>query len=184
MDVSLELIEKFDLHLLSKQKKYRASIIGGAVIMLVANSKRTTGDIDSLTKIPEDIKLEIEAFAAQEGIPQNWINDNASRNLHEFLTKAKKDSIFAREIFSGMALFLFAPSNETILLSKIYPMLDRQGMDLIDIKSLLESGFVTKDDFIAALDIFKERIRFEEESHVRKKSWAVYDLLTKIAAKY
>ena len=79
--IDLNIIELFDIHLTENNVSYSASIIGGAAIMLVANSLRPTGDIDSVILIPDHIKVEIAKFARKQGIVETWFNDNASRNI-------------------------------------------------------------------------------------------------------
>ena len=59
--IDINLISLFDQHLAAAGLSYKASIIGGAAILLIANSQRATGDIDSLLKIPYEIKSEISS---------------------------------------------------------------------------------------------------------------------------
>lgn len=182
MKIDVGLLKKFDSHLADKQIEYSASIIGGTAILLIANSSRVTGDVDSLTQIPEEIKNEIADFAKKQGISANWFNDNASRNFSEFVIKG--EDLFSKEVFKGRALKLYAPSIHTLLLSKIYPMLDRAalGYDLEDIETLIVAGFVTESDMKLALEAFKTRIRFEDEHEQRKMSWDLVKVLDSFIA--
>lgn len=172
----------FDAHLKKRGCTYKASIVGGTAILLIANVQRSTGDIDSIRKIPQDIKEEIVSFANAQGIRDTWFNDNASRNLNEFFGKG--DEYFANEVFKGNALTLYTPSTNVLILSKIYPILDRpeEAKDLDDIETLLDSGAATLEEFKYAQECFKGRIRFEEDALVRKKSWALSKILEEITS--
>ena len=61
--IDIGLIEDFDFYLRELTLTYCASIIGGAAIMLVANNQRATGDIDSLQRIPDEVRKAISSFA-------------------------------------------------------------------------------------------------------------------------
>jgi hypothetical protein len=102
---------------------YHASIVGGTAIMLVANGQRPTGDIDSLQRIPDEVRIEIAAFATAHELDPKWFNDQASRNFNEFVRNGEE--VFAKLVFDGKALKLYTQSIKTLLLSKIYPILDR-----------------------------------------------------------
>jgi len=169
--IDLNIIELFDLHLTESNVSYSASIIGGAAIMLVANSLRPTGDIDSVILIPANIKQEIAKFARNQGISETWFNDNASRNNRDFVKD--NENVFVHLIFSGQSLKLYTPSMKTLLVSKIYPILDRadEGKDLQDIENLIRAKVVTKEDLKEAIDTFEYEIRYEGDSATRKNSW-------------
>lgn len=132
-------------------------------------------------KIPGEIQAEIEAFASLHGIKPSWFNDNASRNLYEVTTTS--DELFHATVYRGSALTLYTPTMKVLLLSKIYPMLDRpsEAKDLNDIETLFDSGAATKADLLEALEAFKDRIRFESDRSVIKKSWALHKTLTQLA---
>ncbi len=166
--VDIGLIELFDSHLQKKSLSYSASIIGGAAIMLVASGQRPTGDIDSLQRIPDEIRAEIIAFAIERDLEPKWFNDHASRNFQEFVRKGEE--VFATLVFDGKALKLYTPSVKTLLLSKIYPILDRpeEGKDLQDIEALIEAKIVGREDFEEAVADFEASIRFENEHDQRK----------------
>lgn len=175
--IDLNIIELFDIHLTENNVSYSASIIGGAAIMLVANSLRPTGDIDSVILIPDHIKVEIAKFARKQGIVETWFNDNASRNIRDFIKE--NENVFVHLIFSGQSLKLFTPSMKTLLVSKIYPILDRadEGKDLQDIENLIRAKVVTKEDLEEAIDTFEYEIRFESDSATRKNSWEIVKYL-------
>jgi hypothetical protein len=165
--VDIGLIELFDRHLEAKGLTYKASIIGGTAIMLVADGQRATGDIDSLQRIPDNIRAEIASFAAARGLEPAWFNDNASRNFKEFVRKGEE--VFATLVFEGKALKLYMPSIKTLLLSKIYPMLDRpeEGKDLQDIDSLVVAKIVGRKDLEEAVTAFEDNIRFEDREVIK-----------------
>ncbi len=160
--IDLGLIEDFDRHLKEKGISYSASIIGGAAIMLVADGQRATGDIDSLQRIPDNVRTEIATFAKARSLEPTWFNDHASRNFKEFVGKGEE--IFATLVFEGKALKLYTPSFKTLLLSKIYPMLDRpeEGKDFQDIEALIAAQVVGRKELEAAVQAFEDNIRFEE----------------------
>ncbi len=162
------IIELFDTHLTDKGMTYNASIVGGAAIMLIANGQRPTGDIDSLHQIPQEIRAEIAAFARAHGLTPKWFNDHASRNFNEFVRKGEE--VFARLVFDGKALKLYTPSIKILLLSKIYPILDRpeDGKDLQDIEALIDAKVVGRNDFQEAVADFEANIRFEDDRDLRK----------------
>ncbi len=78
--IDIGLIELFDDHLKSKGIFYEASIVGGSAIMLVASGHRPTGDIDSLQKIPDDVRVEIAAFATIRGLDPRWSDSESLAN--------------------------------------------------------------------------------------------------------
>jgi len=178
--INIDIIKLFDQHLLTKGLSYRASIIGGTAIMLIANQRRTTGDVDSLLTIPDEIKNEIRLFAKTEHIADSWFNDNASRNYADFVMKGQ--DLFAKIVFKGEALQLYTPSIQTLILSKIYPILDRpdEGKDLQDLDDLIAAGVASKIDFESALEIFVENLRFESDRSVRKASRLLADTLREL----
>jgi hypothetical protein len=175
--IDLSIIEQFDVHLTENNHSYSASIIGGAAIMLVANSLRPTGDIDSVILIPDHIKEEIAKFARKIGIVETWFNDNASRNIRDFIKE--NENVFVHLIFSGQSLKIYTPSMKTLLISKIYPILDRadEGKDLQDIENLIFAKVVTKEDLNDAIDTFEHEIRYENDSTTRKNSWEIVKFL-------
>lgn len=177
-EISLPLIQKFDDFLLERKLTYTASIVGGAAILLIASSSRSTGDIDSISRIPPEIKECIASFAARERISSSWFNDNVSRNFFEYATHG--ENVFAQELYLGRSLKLYAPSKTALLLSKFHPLVDRPGVtkDLEDIDTLIDAGVISRDEFQKALESFKNRIRFENESEFRKRSWAVEKMLS------
>lgn len=169
-DIDIGVIELFDLHLKEKGMSYKASIVGGTAIMLVANGQRPTGDIDSLQRIPDDIRAEIVQFAKIRDLDPSWFNDHASRNFHEFVRKGEE--VFAKLVFNGKALKIYTPSVKTLLLSKIYPILDRpeQGKDLQDIEALIAANVVGSKELEEAIQAFEEHIRFENDREQIKMS--------------
>lgn len=175
--VDVELLKRFDAYLVSKGLLYEASIIGGAAILLVANAARATGDVDSLLKIPENIKMAIAQFALVEGINERWFNDNASRNFNEFVVKG--ENVFHEKIFEGQALTLFLPSIKTVLLSKFYPIIDRaqDPKDFLDLESLIDQGFVEAKSYDDALETFEYRMRYEDDREILARWREVISLL-------
>lgn len=165
--IDVGLIELFDQHLHSKGISYRASIVGGAAILLVADGQRATGDIDSLQRIPDNVRAEIVSFAATRGLEPTWFNDHASRNFKEFVRKGEE--VFATLVFEGKALKLYTPSLKTLLLSKIYPILDRpeEGKDFQDIESLVAAKIVGRTELEEAVKAFEDNIRFEERDQLK-----------------
>jgi len=166
--IDIGLIEKFDKHLKAKGLCYSASIVGGAAIMLVANEQRSTGDIDSLQRIPDEIRVEIGHFAAEHGLDATWFNDHASRNFHEFVRKGEE--VYSKLVFAGDALKLFTLSIMTLLLSKIYPILDRpeNPKDFQDIEDLVAAKVVGRVELEEAVGAFEDHIRFEDDRAMRK----------------
>ncbi len=175
--IDVGLIELFDQYLYEKGISYKASIIGGVAIMLIANHQRSTGDIDSLQKIPKEVYEEIVKFAKVHQLEKNWFNDHVARNFHEFVRKG--ENIFETCVYDGKALKLFTPSIKTLLLSKIYPILDRpeEGKDLQDIEALIKAKVVTHNDLEAAIKAFEDNIRFEDDIELRTVSWELVSLL-------
>jgi|GEM_PF-3711314 len=51
-------------------------------------------------------------------------------------------------------------------------------ISLPQIDSLIDGGVINKNDFQMALEDFRSRIRFEEESEFRKRAWAVEKMLS------
>jgi hypothetical protein len=171
------IIELFDAHLNAKGMTYSASIVGGAAIMLVASGQRPTGDIDSLQRLPDEVRAEITAFATVHDLDPKWFNDHASRNFNEFVRKGEE--VFAKLVFDGQALKLYTPSIKTLLLSKIYPILDRpeEGKDLQDIEALIDAKVVGRKELEEAVAAFEENIRFEDDRDHLKASWSLAALL-------
>jgi hypothetical protein len=168
--IDIGLIELFDQYLKAKGISYSASIVGGVAIMLVANGQRPTGDIDSLQRIPDEVRAEIGRFAKERGLEANWFNDNASRNFQEFVRKGEE--VYAKLVFEGDVLKLFTPSIKTLLLSKIYPILDRpeDPKDFQDIEDLVAAKVVGRADLEEAVQAFEDNIRFEDDRTIRSSS--------------
>lgn len=168
--IDIGLINLFDQHLHQKGISYSASIVGGTAIMLIAGNQRTTGDIDSLQAIPDSVRTEIFSFAVARGLEPTWFNDHASHNFSEFVRKG--EDVFATLVFDGTALRLFTPSIKTLLLSKIYPMLDRpeEKKDFQDIEALVAARVVGRRELEEAIKAFEDNIRFEEEKGLRRAS--------------
>lgn len=160
--IDISLIELFDQHLQKERLAFKASIVGGTAIMLIAKGQRVTGDIDSLQQIPDVIRTEIANFATVYGLDPNWFNDHVSRNFSEFVRKG--EDVYSTLVFQGKSLTLYTPSIKTLLLSKIYPMLDRphQGKDLQDIESLISAKVVGRRELEDAVKSFEENIRYED----------------------
>jgi hypothetical protein len=173
------IIVLFDAHLNDKGITYNASIVGGAAIMLVASGQRSTGDIDSLQRIPDDVRAEIAAFATIQGLDPKWFNDHASRNFNEFVRKGEE--VFAKLVFDGKALKLYTPSIKTLLLSKIYPILDRpeEGKDLQDIEALIDAKVVGRRELEDAIEAFEDNIRFEDDRDQRKAARDLAEMIRK-----
>ncbi len=151
------ILGEFDKFLGSQGQKFKASIVGGTAIKLLALETRSTGDLDSLTKIPEDIKRSIREFSVNQDIPKDWFNDNV-RRIAEI--SRVNGNFFSRVIYEGEYLTLYSPENSILLFSKFLPMLDRPGQgDFDDIISLIESNVIGKDDYISALKEFKIRMQ-------------------------
>ena len=87
--------------------------------------------------------------------------------------------MFAHLVFSGEALKLYIPSLHALLLSKIYPMLDRpeEGKDLQDIEDLIKAGVVSRAEIEAALTTFENDIRYETDGEIMKASWVLVKIL-------
>ena len=174
--IDIGLIEEFDRYLKVRGLIYNASIVGGAAIMLVANGQRATGDIDSLQRIPDDIRHQIQSFAKEKGLAPTWFNDHVSRNFTEFVRKG--DELFSQVVYEGEALKLYLPSLRTLLLSKIYPMLDRpsEGKDFQDIESLVVAKIIGRNELEAAISAFEDNIRFEDKN-LQRPSWLLSKML-------
>ena len=154
--IDSSILDAFDEYLFGAGKSLSASIVGGGVIYLIARA-RVTGDIDSITKLPDDIKPLIESFARENDIPKNWFNDNASNIASDFLKSGENS--FDVLLYEGKALKLFSPAKADLLLSKICAMIDRAaGQDLDDIESLINEGFISEPDYDLSLSLFEDQL--------------------------
>jgi len=136
-----------------------------------------TGDIDSLSKILEDIRNEIHSFAIYNNIHSKWFNDNVSNLLYDFSTK--NDDLFHKLVFNGKSLKLFIPDMKTLLVSKMYPLLDRDA-DLSDIETLISAKVASKNDYEEALTFIDGRVRYEMDSYSKKRLWELLKILNSL----
>ncbi|SMF83650.1 DUF6036 family nucleotidyltransferase [Pseudobacteriovorax antillogorgiicola] len=154
--IDTTILDSFDFYLNKHDKSFTASIVGGGAIYLIARAK-VTGDIDTITKIPEDIKRLSKAFALEQDIPQRWLNDNVSNLAQDFLRSGRNP--FHSLVYEGSAVKLYVPYKPDLLLSKIFPMIDRpDGQDLDDISLLVKEGFISKQEFDEAITLFQRQI--------------------------
>lgn len=81
-------------------------------------------------------------------------------NFNEFVRK--DEEIFAKLFFDGKALKLYTPSTKTLLLSKIYLILDSpEGKDLQNIEDLIDAKVVGHKELEDAVADFDSNIRFK-----------------------
>lgn len=136
-----EILESFDVELVSKRITFSGIIIGGAALNLLGVVSRPTGDCDILSPEipPEVLKLATE-FALEcraRGTPlrDDWLNNGPS-SLTSLLQKGWSDRL--QPAFSGKAINLKCLGREDLLCTKIFAFCDR-GTDVDDCIALAPS---------------------------------------------
>jgi hypothetical protein len=129
-----EVIKAFDKYLKKHNVTFEAVVIGGAALIVLDITDRSTKDIDCLIpKIPSHVKKLSGKFAEiysknNSYLQTNWLN-NGPIDLQNDLPKGWKKRL--RNLWSGDNLDLKTLSQSDLLLVKLYAYCDRQ-IDLAD----------------------------------------------------
>jgi hypothetical protein len=124
-------------------------VFGGAAMALAYDSRRATRDVDALFK-PHGIVLEeAQAVAAELGLPNWWLNEQASSYA------APGGDPSASRVFDHPGLRVFAASPEHLLAMKALAARPRDVQDIRLLTELLNLHTVA-DVFALVRDIFPE----------------------------
>ncbi|MCL1848083.1 MAG: DUF6036 family nucleotidyltransferase [Clostridiales bacterium] len=111
-------------------------LTGGAAMCLVHSARDMTKDIDALYEPKNEINRLVKIIAAQEGLPEDWLNDS----VKGFITEgAPTDAFLSLE---GLKITVVSP--EYLLSMKL--MSARYGeIDAEDIRFLMEKLQIRQD---------------------------------------
>ena len=124
-------------------------VFGGAAMALAYDSRRATRDVDALFK-PHGIVLEAaRAVAAELGLPNWWLNEQASSYA------APGGDPSAARVFDHPGLRVFAASPEHLLAMKALAARPRDAQDIRQLTELLNLHTVA-DVFALVQDVFPE----------------------------
>lgn len=117
-------------------------LVGGAVMTLVYESRKSTEDVDAWMDDPDLLNQLSASIATELGLPQHWLNDAAK----EFLPSDPNRFERWRE-FSHLTIMVARP--DVMLVMKLHAA---RLKDLPDIRVLLAH---TKRDFASALVVYR-----------------------------
>ena len=104
----IQLLELLNEKLKSDNVDGEIYIFGGAVMCLVMNTRAATYDIDTLFSPKLEIYKYAKEIAAEEGLPENWLNDG----VKDFVSQKAETKIYAEHsnliIFAGTPEYIFA----------------------------------------------------------------------------
>jgi hypothetical protein len=105
-------------------------LAGGAVMCLVFQARPATEDIDALLIPPADLRSAAQAVAANEGLPEDWLNDAVKGY---FSANGRFD------VFEELShLRVYVPHPEYLLAMKCLALrLGEEFQDLDDVKVLI-----------------------------------------------
>jgi predicted nucleotidyltransferase len=115
-------------------------VFGGAAMALAYDSRRATRDVDALF-VPHGVVLdEARAVAKELGLPDAWLNEQASAYV------SRKDDRARKRVFDHPGVRVFAASPEHLLAMKV--LAGRRG-DYDDIRFLLKAlNLTTMEDVL------------------------------------
>jgi hypothetical protein len=123
-------------------------VVGGAAMMLAYDIRRATRDIDALFRPHGVVVEEARAVARQLGLPDSWINEQASVYI------STKPDQQARLVFEHPGLRVTAASPEHLLVMKILSARRFADFDdavallrLLDTKNIQEIESLCEDVF-------------------------------------
>jgi hypothetical protein len=121
-------------------------VCGGTWMMLVAETRATTHDIDALMHFTLRPTSEILQVAEQQGLPDDWINSAASQFVREDRAWQLEDNtVWLAE--PGLNVFMASP--RLMLAMKALAAVSRAGctgQDAEDLRFLLEACAVSRND--------------------------------------
>lgn len=123
-DALLALFETFDEWLGREGFHGSVFIVGGAAMALEYSALRVTTDIDAIFNPRSDIEGIAASFAAEHGLPADWLNTHVSAMLGYF-----KSDEQARTVFAGKNLSVSVASPEYLFASKVIAGRDKDRDD-------------------------------------------------------
>ncbi|GHO58327.1 hypothetical protein [Ktedonobacter robiniae] len=146
-----------------KLQPVRVMFVGGVYMLLVAQSRLITHDIDIFplnfmdSSKPErdetsrQIQTAINAVASRHKLKRDWFNDHA----FGVIGALKPDDKELRHWKSYDALEIYLPADEFILMTKIYSYRDK---DYGDVQTLIKrTGISTREQAQALMDKYMSR---------------------------
>jgi len=124
-------------------------VFGGAAMALAYDSRRATRDVDALFKPHGIVLQEAHAVAAELGLPNWWLNEQASTYV------APGGDSSASRVFDHPGLRVFAASPEHLLAMKALAARPRDAEDIRQLSTVLDLH--TVDDVLASVrEIFPQ----------------------------
>ncbi|HEX5292981.1 MAG TPA: DUF6036 family nucleotidyltransferase [Streptosporangiaceae bacterium] len=125
-------------------------VFGGAAMALAYDSRRATRDVDALFKPHGVVHEEALAVAADLGLPNWWLNEQASSYI------APGGDPAASRVFDHPGLRVFAASPEHLLAMKALAARPRDAGDIRQLAQVLDLH--NADDVLASVrEIFPEQ---------------------------
>jgi hypothetical protein len=118
-----EIIPKFDEFLTTNHLMFEGVAIGGAALVVLDITQRSTRDVDLLeTEIPEAISKAAHEFANLHRLSEDWFNAGPADLLRNLPSDWKTD---LQHLNSGKSLSLRALSRINMIRTKFWAMCDR-----------------------------------------------------------
>lgn len=121
------VIEAFDQFLAQNDLQFHAIIIGGAALIAMGITNRTTEDVDCLSpKIPDEIKQASRNFAKEYPdfeLIDNWLN-NGPISLVDDLPEGWHERLVS--VYTGQSIVLQTLGRIDLLRTKLFALCDRQ----------------------------------------------------------
>ena len=115
-------------NLANNNQRGKILLVGGAAMLLVVGNRDATRDVDALFESnSKAIRRAIVEVAAQEGLPYDWLNDDAK----EFIYSKPPTTLWRR--FGGLDIYM--PSLDYILAMKIVA---GRNQDIEDARAIVE----------------------------------------------
>lgn len=86
-DYIISLFHKINDALSDRGERGEIGIVGGTVMCLVYNARKATRDVDCVFEPSQTIRKIAKKIAAEEELPEDWLNDGAKGFLEPGFTK-------------------------------------------------------------------------------------------------
>jgi len=91
-----------------------AIIVVGGAFMALRGFRASTADIDTITRLDDELRLAVEAVATERGLRPDWLNDRAAGFAPVGLTIEDCESLLVRQ-----RLMALGPPTDFIFLMKL-----------------------------------------------------------------
>lgn len=160
-----EAFEALARELQQTDAKAELVIVGGAALVLLFNARESTKDVDAFFVRPEaaTVRLAAEHVAAELGLPDDWLNDNAKGYL---VGLTKGDLLYKSEF-----LAVYAATLPQLLAMKLSAW--RDAIDRDDARLLLQRISGSREQIWRVLEPFITRHLLDKASYAFEDLWEV-----------